>query len=110
MHDNAVALCAAEPLQSADESVKKEEKDVDGIVEGSVAGDVGIGVQGGSIDLSNKFAHATNHCVQKRHSSADHSRGGVTESNSFTLQELCKVISPLPSDFPTPVRGTTHTY
>jgi tubulin--tyrosine ligase len=78
VHDNAVALCAAEPL--------------------------GVG---GSIDLSNKFAHATNHCVQKRHASAEHVEGGVTESNSFSLSELCDAV-PLPPAHPTPAALLAH--
>ena len=48
------------------------------------------------VDLSNRFAHATNHCVQKKHGEG----GDATESRSFTLEELCERV-PLPKDSPT---------
>lgn len=67
VHDAAVALCAAERFGEED-----------------------------GVDLSNKFAHATNHCVQKKHGGD----GKTTESNSFTIDELCERVR-LPKDSPT---------
>eukprot|EP00959_Pyramimonas_sp_CCMP1952_P135412 2833437-Pyramimonas_sp.AAC.1 len=39
-------------------------------------------------DLDNKFAHATNHCVQKHHP------GRAAVGGSLTLEELAKLVHP----------------
>lgn len=90
LHDNAVALRAAESLF--------KETSVGGPTDG---GAERKGGERGELDMSNIFAHATNHCVQKRHASAEHVAGGVMESKSLTLPELCRAV-PLPPSHPTP--------
>lgn len=114
VHDNAVALCAAEPLFDAGEGRPagspgvgdgdrvREEVHCGQPVRGGGnggsgrggGGEAGVrGIGGVGFDLSNKFAHATNHCVQKRHASADHAGVGLAADAQITQNPACIAVA-----------------
>ena len=67
MRRYTVALCAAEAFHISGGGGGSDGGGGGGGGNGVCNG--GAGSEGG-VDLSNKFAHATNHCVQKQHPSA----------------------------------------